>query len=272
MNKDERKNIAQDTLNCFEYGYYINDSTRIDISHLHKNAEEKIELIKEESASAQYDTADRKYTVPAEIRVVNEPVPDVFIKSQPHIYGVLNFASAYHAGGGFLNGSMAQEESLCYASDLYLLQLKYSTGYYRYNKNKKTKCYSDRMIYTPDTVFIRNSSFHYLPNPVLSNILTCPAVNLRAALHNGESENRCYEVMKNRMRKILSVFANKGNDRIILGAYGCGVFGNDSKVISGIWNELLNDEGWKYQFKEVVFAVFDKGGSLYRIFDENIRK
>ena len=34
--------------------------------------------------------------------------------------GVLNFASAKNPGGGFLNGSMAQEESLAIASAMYV--------------------------------------------------------------------------------------------------------------------------------------------------------
>lgn len=276
MNRDTRKKIAQHTITCFNKGYYtynsLNNSSPIPIQKLHKKAEENIDLIIEESPKTQYNVSNKKYSNPASISVVNEPVPDVFIKRQAHSYGVLNFASAYHPGGGFLNGSIAQEESLCYGSNLYLLQVKYLNEFYNYNKKQPSKCYSDRMIYTPYTVFIKDSSYHLLPHPILANILTCPAVNLRAATNNGESENKCYDVMKKRMRKILSVFVNEGNDRIILGAFGCGVFGNDSKIIACIWNELLNDEGWKYQFKEIIFAVYDRGESMYKIFDENIQR
>lgn len=112
------------------------------------------------------------------------------------------------------------------------------------------------MIYTPDTVFIKNSLFHLLPNPKLANVLTSPAVNLRAALDNKEDEKFCLEIMRQRMYKILSVFANSGNDRIILGAYECGVFSNDPCIIARFWKELL-DAGFKYQFKEIIFAVYD---------------
>ena len=47
--------------------------------------------------------------------------------------GVLNFASAKNPGGGFLNGAMAQEESLAASGGLYPTLLPH-TEYYRRNR------------------------------------------------------------------------------------------------------------------------------------------
>lgn len=251
MKKDERKKIANETLEIF--------NTRL--KEENKKSYDKAMIIKE-----HYIEYQKKYNIKAKVSVVNQSVIDIFIDSGYH-YGVLNFASAYHPGGGHLNGALAQEETLCYGSNLYLLQRKFDHEYYEYNKSIKTKCYSDRMIYTPDTIYIRDDNYQLLNHLVYVDVLTSPAVNMGAALFNGEDKIKCEEIMKNRMRKILNVFS-KYNDRIILGAFGCGVFRNDPKLIANYWYDLLYNEGWIYCFKEVVFAVYDntKKQDVYNAF------
>ena len=54
--------------------------------------------------------------------------------------------------------------------------------------------------------------------------------------------------MEKRMRYILKLFATKGDRTIILGAYGCGVFGNDAADVAGIFYKLLKDEQLERHF------------------------
>jgi uncharacterized protein (TIGR02452 family) len=58
---------------------------------------------------------------------------------------LLNFASARNPGGGFLNGSQAQEESLARASGLYA-SISKMTDYYEANRWTKSTLYTDHMI------------------------------------------------------------------------------------------------------------------------------
>ena len=55
--------------------------------------------------------------------------------------GVLNFASAKNPGGGFLNGAMAQEESLAASGGLYRTLTPHE-GYYRRNRACGTMMYT----------------------------------------------------------------------------------------------------------------------------------
>lgn len=62
--------------------------------------------------------------------------------------------------------------------------------------------------------------------------------------------------MKNRMRRALAIFADRGDRILVLGAYGCGVFRNDPREVARWWKELL-DEGFGGCFDLVVHAVLD---------------
>ena len=65
--------------------------------------------------------------------------------------------------------------------------------------------------------------------------------------------------MKGRMRKILALFAAWGCTRLILGAYGCGVFRNDPEDVARFWQELL-EEGWGRLFGQVTFSILERPG------------
>ena len=59
-----------------------------------------------------------------------------------------------------------------------------------------------------------------------------------------------------RILKILWVGRTHGHDALILGAWGCGAFGNDGKLVSSLFYKALN-ENFKGAYKVVVFAIVD---------------
>jgi len=188
--------------------------------------------------------------------------------------GILNFASAKNPGGGFLNGAQAQEESLAMCSNLYLTQIK-KPEYFNANRACNSMLYTDYMIYSKDVVFIREDTNKFWGKPMLASVLTAPAVNMGQYLLKGNANLSYAEtVMKDRMRKILKVFASRGDKTLILGAYGCGVFRNDPKTIAGFFVDLLKGEGLERHFTELVFAVYDnsKGKNVYNAFEQALKQ
>jgi len=260
MTKTSRIEAAQDTLKYLKEGYYIIDEKRINISATHKKSVEESILVSPEDGDVLVEkykgSADNKW---ANIKVLNIPtikaVLNLTSENKKDI-GVLNFASAKNPGGGFLNGALAQEESIAVGSGLYDTQLK-NEKYYLENRDCKTMMYTDYMIYSPEVVFIRDENLKLLENPVTANIITAPAVNYGQVLLKKEDEVLAQKLMKIRMRKILALFVEKKDKNIILGAYGCGVFRNDPYTIVQYFKELLYNENFASYFDNIIFAVFD---------------
>lgn len=176
--------------------------------------------------------------------------------------GVLNFASARHAGGGFLNGAMAQEEAIAYCSNLYVNQIV--TPYYDQNAKVRSAMYTDHMIWSGIT-FFRDSKYRFLETPVKTNVLTSPAVNMGQVRIKGENEAIAKRVMKHRMGLVLDLFAEKGCKTIVLGAFGCGVFQNDPDDVAQNWIDLIEEKG--HHFDQIIMTVLDKPGfSNYKVF------
>lgn len=67
--------------------------------------------------------------------------------------------------------------------------------------------------------------------------------------------------MKFRMEAILAVAAKQKEDALVLGAWGCGVFGNNPRFVAEEWRRLLVGKDAKYAnvFAVVVMAVLDFG-------------
>ena len=165
---------------------------------------------------------------------------------------VLNFASATSPGGGFLNGARAQEEYLARSSCLY--ECLRASSMYGFHRSNYDPLYSNYVIYSPHVPVIRNDAGDLLQDPYTIGIITSPAANARKV-----PASRRHEIglaMGLRILKVLSVGIAHGHNSVVLGAWGCGAFGNNSYDIAQLFCKALN-ENFRGSYQRVVFAIVD---------------
>ncbi len=254
-----RKEIAEETVAYYKQGYYEVNGNKIDISQLQKQSEEGSKLYTPEQGLELIKIIKQKKGQRAITSICDKSTVEKIFewnregKTQ---IGILNFASAKNPGGGFLNGAMAQEESLAASSGLYGTQLKHPR-YYEANRGVKSMMYTHHGIYSPEVVFFRDRNFQLVEEPVTASVLTLPAVNMGQVIQKRESIDLAKAAMKERMRIALAIFINEGARYLILGAYGCGVFRNDPLEIAQWWKELIVEENYGVYFDEICFAILD---------------
>ena len=159
---------------------------------------------------------------------------------------VLNFASYKEPGGMFLQGSTAQEECLCHQSFLYNVLSK-KQNYYEYNKKSLNKAlYTNRALYSPDVIFGKGNKI------VKCDVITCAAPNFStASKYQSVSRADNNLVLKSRIDFVLAIAALNQVSTLILGAYGCGVFGQNPVDVASIFKDKIN----QYPFELVIFAI-----------------
>ncbi|MBS2014902.1 MAG: TIGR02452 family protein [Deltaproteobacteria bacterium] len=169
---------------------------------------------------------------------------------------VLNFASAKNPGGGFLNGARAQEESLARASALYPTIVH--SRMYAHHRASHDCMYTSWMIHSPEVpVFRDDESGVLLEEPYPCTFLTAPAPNAGVVLARTPSRRDELErVMAERVARVLAIAAAEGHRHLVLGAWGCGVFANDPRVVTRAFQVELGGR-FAGVFEEVVFAVLD---------------
>lgn len=173
---------------------------------------------------------------------------------------VLNYANNLSIGGApFYAG--AQEESLCRCSTLLpclkaMKQPFYQKHYNLHCKNQMDFMGNDDLIYTPDVVVFKSDERTEPVYPRIMdkeewfkvNVITCAAPQMqKARIYSRNYEN----VIRSRIKKILDVAVQEGNEVLILGAWGCGAFKNPIEVVARVFVELLKN----YSFEIVEFAL-----------------
>lgn len=187
-------------------------------------------------------------------------------KSKPIL--VLNFANPVTPGGGVRHGVRAQEEDLCRKSSLLLsLESEAATEYYMYNRNLHTYMGSDGMIFTPKVEIIRDEDGNLLEDTVVVAVLTCAAPMVKHGTE-GLSEREYEDMVYKRIMGMLKCAAYFGYKHLVLGAWGCGAFGNDARVISDLFYKALKEIEFNGRhecdlFSVIKFAVLDKTKEQY---------
>ncbi|MCT4353510.1 TIGR02452 family protein [Streptomyces sp. Je 1-79] len=186
---------------------------------------------------------------------------------------VLNFASARNPGGGYLNGAQAQEEAVCRASALYTTLLR-APEYYAHHRAERDAFYTDRVIHSPGVPVFRDDRGGLLAEPFTVGFLTSPAPNAGVIRRQTpELADRVPAALAVRAERVLETAVAGGYRRLVLGAWGCGVFQNDPAEVAGAFRALLMDGGrFAGHFDEIVFAILDRTagrttlGAFQRVF------
>ena len=168
----------------------------------------------------------------------------------------LVFASAKNPGGGFLTGAQAQEESIARASALYPC-LRTAREFYDFHRQQRDLRYSDRIIYSPGVPVFRADDGALLDEPYAVSFLTAAAPNLAAiATNQPNAAPSVPGLLAARAERVLAVAAAHGHRKLVLGAWGCGVFRNDPGVVAAAFAAGLAQT--RGRFDHVAFAVLDR--------------
>jgi uncharacterized protein (TIGR02452 family) len=161
----------------------------------------------------------------------------------------LNFANGIHPGGGFLGGARAQEEVLCRSSALYRTLV--SDPMYAAHRQRPRPDSTDWAIYSPDVPVFRMDDGTALANPWLLSFLTCAA-----PYAPGVGQPEAGDLLQRRIHRVLAIACAYGYSVLVLGAWGCGAFGNDPQRTAVDFRHALENH-FRGAFSEVVFAITD---------------
>lgn len=161
----------------------------------------------------------------------------------------LNFANGIHPGGGFLHGARAQEEVLCRSSALYLTLL--NDPMYEAHLRRPRPDSTDWAILSPQVPVFRHDDGTNLDEPWLLDFITCAAP---VATHIGQPDSG--DLLETRIHRVLAIAHSHGYTALVLGAWGCGAFGNDP-VRTALDFRAALEGPFDGAFSDVVLAITD---------------
>lgn len=274
--------ILQDTLQILDTGKYKVDGKevklqlskeRMEASHVLLPADVQDicgrELNREPAAGQCRIDCVKQDSYVAAIEMMRD-WPNAGDHSKPVL--VLNFANPVNIGGGVYKGAIAQEEDLCRRSSLLRsLETPHSRRYYSYNRKLRTHMGSDGMIFSPEVEIFRDECGELMAETVIVAVLTCAAPMISYSME-GMSEIEYRGMFYKRIVGMLKCAAYYDYEDLVLGAWGCGAFGNDAAIVSDLFYRALTEldkDGHKVNdlFRRIVFAVRSRGEETYNFIE-----
>ena len=270
QSREDRIWILENTLRVLRRGVYVKDGRTVNLSLTSMEMEQCRAVLPGEAHEIADEDCDEARTLAEKCRFscVNEDSftaamkmisagsknPAADEKAEPL---VLNFANPVNIGGGVRNGARAQEEDLCRQSSLLLsLESREAFKYYKYNRGLHGKMGSDAFIFSPKVEIIKDRNGDFLERPRIAAAITCAAPYLKFGMGRMTMPEYC-GMMLLRIKGLLKFAAKERYTKLVLGAWGCGAFGNDPKIMSDLFHKALQEINPDGLFREVCFAVLD---------------
>jgi uncharacterized protein (TIGR02452 family) len=152
--------------------------------------------------------------------------------------------------------------------------------FYEPHWHQKNALHDDDCIYTPGVTVIKTdtSAPELLDESDWYNVdvITCAAPNLRNFERQkgllvdkygcgSITDKGLKQLHIKRLRRILDIAISNKVESIILGAFGCGAFMNDPRIVADATAEAIKD--YLHAFKNIEFAVFCRPG-----FEQNYKE
>jgi uncharacterized protein (TIGR02452 family) len=272
-----RKEIFTDTKRAYESVERLRDAVE------ESKQNQFIEL--EDATMADDNSHDHRYGRKADIVVSTKrsfEAASEYVNQKKKIC-VLNFANAFHPGGGVEEGCSAQEESLCRCSTLYacisadaMKKNFYKRHWISWLKGDFSNLANDDCIYTPAVVVFKSDDAEpkMLPEEEWyeTDVITCAAPDLRKPIRIPgriksimPGKGRLQNIHEQRGRRILEMARQQHVDVLILGAFGCGAFVNRPEAVACAYKKILED--YRYDFDTIEFAIAGDNRN-YKVFQE----
>lgn len=162
---------------------------------------------------------------------------------------VLDFASFTNPGGGYIQGYLGQEATLCADSYLYNV-LDKQRKWYGENRRRNINCelYRNRALVVPAVRFDRNHVHAY------ADVIVAAAPNVKRARQEYRvSDDALLDALRDRIRFVLAICDELGREKLVLGAWGCDNNGFDAEAVAELFRKELASGDFKV--KQVFFAV-----------------
>ncbi len=277
--RDENIAMLNETLKILQNGHYTKNGRRVNLKltpdemrraevylpdDVHKNACSPSFILPRSQTPCEYGCENADSYSLARKRLAEHK------NNAPDDKGilVLNLANSVHPGGGVRHGARAQEEDLCRKSSLLLsLESREASKYYSYHRALNSHMSSEALMITPKVEIIMDENGDLLEETAVVSVLTFAAPNIRYGTE-GLSNAEYMRMMFDRITAMLKCVAYLGYRELVLGAWGCGAFMNDARIVSDIFKAALTDLSYngskdKELFRRIDFAVLDRSDDKY---------
>lgn len=241
--------LGRSAVDAIEAGVYEGpDGVLVDWRRAVREAVEAKRSIPPEAALPESDARGVPVT---EVQVANETTLGAArrLEDEGKLSLALNFANGIHPGGGFLHGARAQEEVLCRSSALYATLV--GDPMYEAHRARPLPDSTDWAILSPRVPVFRLDDGTPLTVPWELDVITS-AAPYAPTIGMGRSAT----LLRQRIHRVLAIARAYGYESLVLGAWGCGAFGNDPMQTAMDFREAL-EGSFDGVFRHVAFAISD---------------
>lgn len=231
------------------------DAAEVEAAEVETAVEPEVALESTESADeAESAPAEEAAPVLPEVTVLDASATQAILDNgrgyaQFCDMAVLAFASFTNPGGGYIQGYLGQEPTLCADSYLYNV-LDKQRKWYGENRRRNINCelYRNRALVVPAVRFDRDHVHAY------ADVIVAAAPNAKRARQEYRvSDDALLDALRDRIRFVLAICDELGREKLVLGAWGCENNGFDAEAVAELFRQELASGDFKV--KQVFFAV-----------------